>query len=45
MIEMMIEAARNDIRITTITTDYFEIFEEVNKVVPIDDKRWVELLY
>ena len=38
---MEIEAARHDIRITTITTDYFELFEEVNKVVPIGDKRWV----
>ena len=41
MKEFLIEAARNDIRITTITTDYFELFEEVNKVVPIGDKRWV----
>jgi len=41
MKEFLIEAARNDIRITTITTDYFELFEEVNKVVPIRDKRWV----
>jgi len=41
MLEFLIEAARNDIRITTITTDYFDLFEEVNKVVPIGDKRWV----
>ena len=41
MKEFLIEAARNDIRITTITTDYFELFEEVDKVVPIVDKRWV----
>ena len=41
MKEFLIEAARNDIRITTITTDYFELFEEVDKVVPIGDKRWV----
>ena len=41
MKEFLIEAARNDIRISTITTDYFELFEEVNKVVPIGDKRWV----
>jgi hypothetical protein len=41
MKEFLIEAARNDIRITTITPDYFELFEEVDKVVPIGDKRWV----
>jgi predicted amidohydrolase YtcJ len=41
MKEFLIEAARNDIRITTITSDYFELFEEVDKVVPIGDKRWV----
>lgn len=41
MKEFLIEAARNDIRITTITTDYLELFEEVDKVVPIGDKRWV----
>jgi len=41
MKEFLIEAARNDIRITTITADYFELFEEVDKVVPIGDKRWV----
>ena len=41
MKEFLIEAARNDIRITTITTNYFELFEEVDKVVPIGDKRWV----
>jgi hypothetical protein len=41
MKEFMIAAARNDIRITTITTDYVDIIEEVNKVEPIADKRWV----
>ena len=41
MKEFLIEAARNDIRITTITSDYFELFEDVDKVVPIGDKRWV----
>ncbi len=41
MTEFLIAAARNDIRITTITTDYVALFEEVDKVVPIGDKRWV----
>ena len=41
MTEFLIEAARNGIRISAILIDLLDYFEEVNKVVPIADKRWV----
>ena len=41
MKDFLIEAARNDIRISTIWMDFLDLFEEVDKVVPIADKRWV----
>ena len=41
MVEFLIEAARNDIRISTISIDFLELFEEVDKVVPIGDRRWI----
>ena len=41
MVEFLVEAARNDIRISTISIDFLEVFEEVNKIVPIADKRWI----
>ena len=37
----MVEAARHDIRIATITTPMLEVLEEVNRIEPIADKRWV----
>ncbi|MCG8548628.1 MAG: amidohydrolase, partial [Alphaproteobacteria bacterium] len=41
MVEMMIEAARNNIRIAAIGMDTLPYFEEVNRVAPISDQRWV----
>ena len=41
MKEFLIAAARNDIRIATITTGYLDLYEEVDRVVPIGDKRWI----
>ena len=41
MLDYMIEAARNDIRMSTITLDYLDLYEEVDKIVPIGDKRWI----
>ena len=41
MKDFMIEAARNDIRIATITMGYLDLIEEVDKVAPIRDKRWI----
>ena len=41
MKEFMLEAARNKIRICTITIDYLDLYEEVNREVPIGDMRWV----
>lgn len=41
MIEFMIEAARNDIRLAVIGPRFLDIFEEVDRAVPISDKRWI----
>jgi predicted amidohydrolase YtcJ len=41
MKEFMIEAARNKIRICTITMNYLDLYEEVDREVPIGDMRWV----
>ncbi len=41
MKEMLIAAARNDIRVCTIWTEFLDVYEEVDKVVPIGDKRWI----
>jgi predicted amidohydrolase YtcJ len=38
---VLIEAARNDIRCAAISTDILDLYEEVNRVVPIRDKRWI----
>jgi predicted amidohydrolase YtcJ len=40
-LEVMIEAARLDIRMVGIWPNVLELYEEVNRVVPIDCKRWV----
>ena len=41
MVEMMIEAARNDIRIGSFTPNILDLYERVNRAVPIADRRWV----
>ncbi len=41
MLEMMVEAARCDIRIASFTPDILDLYERVNGIVPIADKRWV----
>lgn len=41
MVEFMTEAARNDIRLAVIGPRFLDMFEEVNRVVNITDKRWV----
>jgi predicted amidohydrolase YtcJ len=41
MVEFMVEAARNDIRLAVIGPRFLDMFEEVNREVPITDKRWV----
>jgi predicted amidohydrolase YtcJ len=38
--EFMMEAARNDIRIAVIGPKFLDVFEQVNREVPIADKRW-----
>ena len=40
MVEFMVEAARNDIRLAVIGPKYLDMFDEVNRQVPIVDKRW-----
>jgi predicted amidohydrolase YtcJ len=39
--DVMIEAARNDIRCIGLTADLIDLYEEVNRVHPIAEKRWV----
>jgi hypothetical protein len=39
--DMMIEAARNDIRCIGLTPDLLDLYAEVDRVVPIAGKRWV----
>lgn len=41
MAEFMMKAARNDIRIAVIGVRYLDLFEQVNREVPITDKRWI----
>ena len=41
MVEFMVEAARNDIRLAVIGPRFLEMFEAVNREVPISDKRWI----
>ncbi|MET4578691.1 amidohydrolase [Ottowia thiooxydans] len=38
---VLIAAARNNIRCVGVTPDLIDLYEEVNRVVPIRDKRWV----
>ena len=41
MVEMMVEAARNDIRVGSFTPNILDLYERVHRVVPIDTRRWV----
>ncbi|MEX2453853.1 MAG: amidohydrolase family protein, partial [Rhodospirillaceae bacterium] len=41
MVEFMIEAARNDIRLAVIGPKFLDLFEQVNREVPIADRRWI----
>ncbi len=39
--EVLLEAARNGIRAVGLTIDLIDLYEEVDRVVPISDRRWV----
>ena len=39
--EVLLAAARSDIRVASFTTDLLPLYEEVNREVPIRDRRWV----
>ncbi len=41
MVEMMIEAARNDIRVGSFTPDILDLYERVDRAVPLAGRRWV----
>ena len=41
MVEMMIEAARNHIRVGSFTPNILDLYERVNRAVPIADRRWI----
>lgn len=41
MVEMMIEAARNDIRVGSFTANILDLYEQVDRAVPIGGRRWV----
>ncbi len=41
MLDFLIEAARNNIRICAIWSDFLPLFEEVDKRVPLAGRRWV----
>ena len=41
IVEFMIEAARNGIRLAVIGTRFLEMFDEVNRAIDITDKRWI----
>jgi predicted amidohydrolase YtcJ len=38
---VLIEAARNDIRCAALSSDVLDLYEEVDRAVPIRDKRWI----
>src|SRR5260370_40048863 len=40
-VEMMVEAARNQIRVGSFTPNILELYERVNRAVPIVDRRWI----
>ena len=39
--ELVLEAARMDMRVTTLYADCLDLFEEADRVRPIGDNRWV----
>jgi hypothetical protein len=41
LVALMVEAARHDIRLATITTPMLECIEEADRIEPIAGKRWV----
>ena len=41
MIDFLSEAARTDIRIAVIGPRFLDLFDKVNRTVPISDKRWI----
>ena len=41
MVEFMIEAARNDIRIAVIGPKFLDLFEQVDRRIPLTSKRWI----
>lgn len=41
MVEMMVEAARNGIRVGSFDPTILDLYEQVNKRVPITDQRWI----
>jgi predicted amidohydrolase YtcJ len=41
MVEMMVEAARNHIRVGSFTPNILDLYERVNHAVPIADRRWI----
>lgn len=38
---VLIEAARNNIRCAALTPDVLDLYEEVDKIAPIRDQRWI----
>lgn len=41
MLEMMVEAARNGIRVGSFSPRILDLYESVHKRAPIDDQRWL----
>ncbi len=41
MKDLLVAAARNDIRVSTIWMEFLDVYEEVNREVSIVDKRWI----
>jgi len=41
MRDFLVAAAEADIRISTIGIGYLDLFEEVDRIVPIRDRRWI----
>jgi predicted amidohydrolase YtcJ len=38
--DLLIAAARHDVRIVSLSTDLLDLYEEVDRLVPIRDRRW-----
>lgn len=41
MVEMMVEAARNGIRVGSFSPGILDLYEDVHKRAPLDDQRWL----